>query len=98
MMKLCGSAVLLMCSMGADWNVYYMSQPVPVVAQPPVVVAHPYYTLNYMPVVKQEIVMVPVVQQGVVYGYYYDTRWVPQPAPWGPDPYAQWLRCRHYRY
>jgi hypothetical protein len=98
MMKLCGLAVLLMCGMGADWSVYYNNPPVPVLVQPPAVVTHPYYTLNYVPIVKQEIVMVPVVQQGVVYGYYYDTRWVPQPAPWESDPYVQWLRCKQYRY
>jgi hypothetical protein len=97
MIKLCGLGILLVCSMGAGWNDHYLSQPVPLVVQP-VVVAQPYYTVNYVPVVKQEIVMVPVVQNGVVYSYYYDTRWVPQPPPWGADPYTQWLRCRQYRY
>jgi hypothetical protein len=98
MIKTCGGlAILLMCSMGADWNNYYYSQPVPLMVQP-VVVAQPMYTLNYVPVVKQEIVLVPVVENRTIYYYYPGSRWVPQPAPWGPDPYTEWLRCRNYRY
>ena len=69
----------------------------PVVVRPPVV-CQPYYTVRYVPVVKQEVVMVPVVENNVFYYYYPTTRWVPQPAPWTPDPYTEWLRCRQYRY
>lgn len=97
MIKLAGLAVLLSCSMGAGWNDVYLNQPVPLMVQP-VVVAQPYYTLRYVPVVKQEIVMVPVVENGIIHYYYPSTRWVPQPAPWTPDPYTEWLRCRQYRY
>lgn len=87
--------LIVVCNMGADWNNYY----VPVVPQQQLVV-QPYYTLKYVPVVKQEIVMVPVIENGIFYYYYPSSRWVPQPAPWGSDAYSEWLRCRHsnYRY
>ena len=88
--------LILFCGMGAGWN---HNQPVVVTPQP-VVIYQPYYTVRYVPVVRQEMIMVPVVENNVFYYYYPTTRWVPQPAPWTPDPYTEWLRCRHnnYRY
>lgn len=98
MIKIVGLTILLICSMGAGWNDYYYNQPIPLVIQPIVVTQQQYYTLTYVPVVKQEIVMVPVVENGIIYSYYPSTRWMSQPASWTPDPYTHWLRCRQYRY
>lgn len=97
MIKIVGLAILLICGMGAGWNDYYYHQPIPLVPQP-VMVTQQYYTLTYVPVVKQEIVMVPVVENGIIYYYYPSTRWVPQPFPWSQDEYTKWLHCRRYNY
>lgn len=88
--------LIVVCNMNAGWcdSVYYQQ---PAIYNAPVI-AQPYYTLRYVPVIKQEMVMIPVVENGVFYYYYPSSRWVPQPAPWTPDPYSEWLRCRHSNY
>lgn len=78
--------------MANEW--VYFVQPV----QPLVVAPVTNYTVTYAPVVKQEIVWVPVLQpQTVVYQWVPTYRWVPV-YPVDNDPYRQWLGCRHYRY
>lgn len=95
-MKYILCVLILLCGV----NVGLAQQPSEIVVVRPPVVCQPYYTVRYVPVVKQEVVMVPVVENNVFYYYYPTTRWVPQPVPWTPDPYTEWLRCRHsnYRY